>query len=191
MSRHICRFACSAGLAGALLGVTVSAVAAQAPLRSVKDGVYSAAQATRGRALYEEKCTGCHAHKMWGQDWPEKSVFDVYDVVKNFMPEDNPGSLTAAQTRDVVAYILQNNQLPVGKTELPEAETDLKLYVAEASRTLHLARLRYDQGYSAYLEVLDAQRTLNVAQLALIRNRQAYLSYTVDLMNALGGGWKG
>ena len=35
----------------------------------------------------------------------------------------------------------------------------------------------------------DAQRTLNDAQLALIRNRQALLSYSVDLMNALGGGW--
>lgn len=126
MSRHVWRFACSAGLAGALFGITLSAVAAQAPPRSVKDGVYSAAQATRGRALYEEKCTGCHANKMWGQDWPEKSVFDVYDVVKNFMPEDNPGSLSAAQTRDILAYILQNNKLPAGKVELPEAEADLK-----------------------------------------------------------------
>jgi len=43
---------------------------------------------------------------------------------------------------------------------------------------------------SAYLEVLDAQRTLNDAQLLLVRNRQAFLAYTVDLMNALGGGWQ-
>jgi multidrug efflux system outer membrane protein len=70
-----------------------------------------------------------------------------------------------------------------------EAEVDLQDYVAQSSRSLKLAQLRYEQGYSAYLEVLDAQRTLNIAQLALIRNRQAYLSYTVDLMNALGGGW--
>jgi hypothetical protein len=53
-------------------------------------------------------------------------VFDVYDVVKNFMPEDAPGSLPAAQTRDVVAYILQNNKLPAGGVELPEAEAELK-----------------------------------------------------------------
>ena len=70
-----------------------------------------------------------------------------------------------------------------------EAEVDLQDYVAQSARSLKLAQLRYEQGYSAYLEVLDAQRTLNIAQLALIRNRQAYLSYTVDLMNALGGGW--
>ncbi len=48
---------------------------------------------------------------------------------------------------------------------------------------------RYDSGYSAYLEVLDAQRTLNVARLELVRNRHLYLDFTVDLMNALGGGW--
>ncbi len=70
-----------------------------------------------------------------------------------------------------------------------ESEVDLRARVDQACGALRLAQERYDAGYSAYLEVLDAQRTLNDAQLALIRNRQAYLSYTVDLMNALGGGW--
>ena len=115
-----------AGLTAALFGLTFSVAAAQTPSRSVKDGVYTAAQATRGRALYEEKCVSCHANRMWGQDWPEKSVFDVYGIVKNFMPEDNPGSLSATQTRDVIAYILQNNKLPAGKVDLPAAVTDLK-----------------------------------------------------------------
>ncbi len=70
-----------------------------------------------------------------------------------------------------------------------DTENDLRERVDRASNTLRLATLRYDAGYSAYLEVLDAQRTLNDARLALVRNRQQYLAYTVDLMNALGGGW--
>ncbi len=70
-----------------------------------------------------------------------------------------------------------------------DSETDLQERVEQARAALRLAQLRYERGYSAYLEVLDAQRTLNDAQLAFIRNRQAYLSYTVDLMNSLGGGW--
>jgi outer membrane protein, multidrug efflux system len=70
-----------------------------------------------------------------------------------------------------------------------DSEQDLTTRVEQSRNTLRLARMRYDAGYSAYLEVLDAQRTLNDAQLALARNRQAYLAYTVDLMNALGGGW--
>ena len=126
MTSDLVRCARRFGLAGVLFGFAFTAVAAQSPSRSVKDGVYTPAQATRGRALYDEKCIACHANRMWGQDWPEKSVFDIYDVVKNFMPEDNPGSLTAAQTRDVLAYILQNNKLPAGKVELPDAEADLK-----------------------------------------------------------------
>jgi multidrug efflux system outer membrane protein len=70
-----------------------------------------------------------------------------------------------------------------------ETETDLVSRLDAARNALRLAQRRYEQGYSAYLEVLDAQRTLNDAQLTFIRNRQAYLSYTVDLMNSLGGGW--
>jgi mono/diheme cytochrome c family protein len=126
MPRHLSRHARWACLAPAFFALTIATALAQSPPRSVKDGVYTAAQATRGRAVYDEKCVGCHANRMWGQDWPEKSVFDVYDVVKNFMPEDAPGSLPAAQTRDVVAYILQNNKLPAGGVELPEAEAELK-----------------------------------------------------------------
>ena len=70
-----------------------------------------------------------------------------------------------------------------------EAEDDLRRRVDQAASTLKLANLRYNSGYSAYIEVLDAQRTLNDAQLALVRNRQQYLAFTVDLMNSLGGGW--
>ena len=126
MPLNLLRPARWAGLAVALSGFVLSVAAAQTPSRTVKDGVYSSTQATRGRALYEEKCESCHANRMWGADWPEKSVYDVYDIVKNFMPEDNPGSLSAPQTRDIVAYILQSNKLPAGKVELPEAEGDLK-----------------------------------------------------------------
>lgn len=70
-----------------------------------------------------------------------------------------------------------------------ETEVELNARVEQSRQALRLAGLRHDRGYSAFLEVLDAQRTLNDAQLAAIRNRQAYLSYTVDLMAALGGGW--
>jgi multidrug efflux system outer membrane protein len=82
-----------------------------------------------------------------------------------------------------VADALSNVQLAA------DTELDLRERVDRASHTLRLATMRYESGYSAYLEVLDAQRTLNDAQLALVRNRQLYLSFTVDLMNSLGGGW--
>jgi multidrug efflux system outer membrane protein len=71
-----------------------------------------------------------------------------------------------------------------------DAEEDLRVRADAARNSFKLAQLRYEAGYSAYLEVLDAQRTLNEADLAVVRNRQARLAASVDLMKALGGGWK-
>lgn len=68
--------------------------------------------------------------------------------------------------------------------------SDLQQSVDAAASALRLATRRYEVGYSPYINVLDAQRSLNVSQLALIRNRQNQLASTVDLMKALGGGWK-
>jgi len=69
------------------------------------------------------------------------------------------------------------------------ATADVQAKMDAARNALRLSRLRYEAGYSAYLEVLDAQRTANAAELALAQNRQAQLLYSVDLMKALGGGW--
>ena len=69
------------------------------------------------------------------------------------------------------------------------AESEVRIQVEAARRTLRLSRLRYDSGYSGYLDVLDATRTANVAELTLVQNRAARLNYSVDLIKALGGGW--
>ena len=68
-------------------------------------------------------------------------------------------------------------------------EQDLQLRAEAARNAQRLAGLRYEAGYSAYIEVLDAQRASNEAELALVRNRQSRLAASVDLMKALGGGW--
>lgn len=69
------------------------------------------------------------------------------------------------------------------------AVEDTLTKVNAARNALRLSRLRYESGYSGYLDVLDAQRSANAAELALVQNRQALLSYSIDLMKALGGGW--
>jgi multidrug efflux system outer membrane protein len=70
-----------------------------------------------------------------------------------------------------------------------ESEAELLARLQAARNALELSTLRYQSGYSPYLEVLDAQRTANDAELAFVRNRQARLGFSVDLMKALGGGW--
>ena len=68
-------------------------------------------------------------------------------------------------------------------------EEELRARLEAARNALELSGIRYESGYSPYLEVLDAQRTANDAELAFVRNRQARLAFSVDLMKALGGGW--
>ncbi len=58
-------------------------------------------------------------------------------------------------------------------------------------RSLHLARLRYDNGYSSYLEVLDAERTLFEVEIALASAQRDQLVAVVEIYRALGGGWAG
>lgn len=52
-----------------------------------------------------------------------------------------------------------------------------------------LAQLRFDNGRSAYLEVLDAQRDLFEAEQGLVELRRAELASIVALYAALGGGF--
>ena len=78
----------------------------------------------------------------------------------------------------------------VNLEETTASETDLLDRLQSARAALDLSNERYKSGYSPYLEVLDAQRTANDAAIAFVRNRQARLAFSVDLMRALGGGWK-
>ncbi|TMH38908.1 MAG: efflux transporter outer membrane subunit [Betaproteobacteria bacterium] len=77
----------------------------------------------------------------------------------------------------------------VSVRQTSSAEADYQASVDAARRALRLSRMRYEAGYSPYLEVLEAQRAANVSELAALRNRQSLLSASVDLMKALGGGW--
>jgi multidrug efflux system outer membrane protein len=60
----------------------------------------------------------------------------------------------------------------------------------DALRTYaHLARLRYEGGYTSYIEVLDAERSLFNAQLTYTQTQGVVLTSMVSLYKSLGGGW--
>ena len=61
--------------------------------------------------------------------------------------------------------------------------------VKALSETMRLAKLRYDAGYSTYLEFLDAESSLYSSQLALITAERDRLIASLTLYKALGGGW--
>ena len=52
-----------------------------------------------------------------------------------------------------------------------------------------LAQLRYDNGYTSYIEVLDAERTLFNVELSYTQNQGALFFSLINLYKAMGGGW--
>jgi len=52
-----------------------------------------------------------------------------------------------------------------------------------------LARLRYDEGYTSYLEVLDADRSLFNVELAHTTGQNVLFRSLINIYKSMGGGW--
>ena len=74
--------------------------------------------------------------------------------------------------------------------QLAEVVRSMSVMVRDLRKAVELARARYDNGYSAYLEVLDAERSLFDAEINLANSKSAHLNSVVKVCMALGGGWK-
>jgi mono/diheme cytochrome c family protein len=106
--------------------------AAASAERPTSSGVYTQAQAARGEGAYQTSCQSCHAKSEYTGDkfkvaWVSKTAFDIFDVIRSQMPEDNPGSLERAQYVDIVAYIFSLNAFPAGSADLPGDDAALKM----------------------------------------------------------------
>lgn len=98
------------------------------PRRTVWDGAYTEAQATRGTTAFGQSCASCHALTAEGKaplvgdafwkSFAQKSVGDLLDFTSKNMPNGNPGTLTEATYADIVALMLKSNGFPAGTTEL-------------------------------------------------------------------------
>ena len=113
----------------ALLAIAADGASAQpdgAPLR-----VFTAEQAERGRALYEEICVECHLSSLAGANeapplrgadfldaWGAGAVVDLADTIRVTMPPEDRNSLTPRQTYDLAAFVLQRNGAAAGDDAL-------------------------------------------------------------------------
>ena len=101
---------------------------------SVWDGVFTEDQVTQGAKLYEQQCIACHSDQpgvlsghgpspsIVGDDflfnWIDSSVADLFDVIRQTMPQAAPNSLDAQQYAEITAYVLSLNGFPSGEKPL-------------------------------------------------------------------------
>ncbi|HVZ48437.1 MAG TPA: cytochrome c [Gemmatimonadaceae bacterium] len=114
-----------------------TSVAGQGGALSTLAGVYTDAQATRGESTFNGTCLSCHVPSDYtGDSFQSKfvggTVFDMFDDIRQSMPQDNPGSLTNEQYTDLVAYLFKLNGLPTRDRELPAVIDSLKAIKVEA-----------------------------------------------------------
>lgn len=98
---------------------------------SIWDGVFTEAQAARGKQRYAASCGSCHSEDLLGasgpalvgesfmQRWNGTTVGDMVQTVRQTMPQDSPDSLGTPGYTDLIAYLLQSNSAPAGSAELP------------------------------------------------------------------------
>jgi mono/diheme cytochrome c family protein len=122
-------------------------VVASAQGKSTQDGIFTAAQATRGEAVFTRACASCHQADLSGDgqtpalvgkdfnvDFTDTTVGDLYDRTKVSMPADKPGSLTPGEAVDVIAFILSKGGFPAGTAELLADPAALKAIKFVASK---------------------------------------------------------
>ena len=123
----------SLALAAAVLAATSSVVAQQANPRNVRDGVYTADQALRGKSGYDGVCARCHGVPLTGSQgngptlkgpaflahWDKDTLGSLFTKIRDTMPRDSAGTLTDEVKLQILAYVLQQNGFPAGATELP------------------------------------------------------------------------
>jgi len=112
---------------------STSSVQTPAPQKTTKDKVFTKDQAARGADLYAKSCDRCHdpakvapgkkpAPPTIGakflETWQDKTLGELYATIFNTMPGDGVLILTADQTLDLMAHLLQANGFPAGETPL-------------------------------------------------------------------------
>ena len=125
-------------LVGALaLGLPATSEAQAGPglkpgeYKTVWNGVYTEAQAARGKAEYEASCLRCHTvdvdifnpdARMIGpaflERWREYDAESLYSFIRISMPRRDPGSLSDQAYLDIVAHLFESNLFPAGEEEL-------------------------------------------------------------------------
>ena len=109
-------------------------------VRTTLSGVYTADEANEGRDLYLGFCASCHAAvshtgPVFRLKWAGRPLSDLFSYMHANMPKNDPASLDDYQYGVLLAYILEMNKMPAGKTPLSPDSTDLAKIRIDTIRT--------------------------------------------------------
>ena len=99
----------------------------------------------------------------------QQTLFNYQSTIQNAFREVDDALIDQKRTRE---------QLEAQKRQVDA----LKEYA-------RIARLRYENGYTSYIEVLDAERSLFSAELSYTQTQGVLFQALVNLYKAVGGGW--
>jgi S-disulfanyl-L-cysteine oxidoreductase SoxD len=99
-------------------------------MSSVWDGVYTAAQAERGKQVYVGHCARCHGDDLansrnplsgdrFAEHWESRTLADLFHRIRDTMPPGEASTVGETDKLDAVAYLLKQNGFPEGRAELP------------------------------------------------------------------------
>jgi mono/diheme cytochrome c family protein len=124
--------------AAAFLGILNAGPVTAQTRRTVWDGVFTAEQAARGKAIFATTCMACHGADLSGGNgpglkgevfvnhWMEGSLDALFTRVKSMPP--NRANLGGVAYVDLVAFLLDTNAFPAGAQELKaEAIPDIQI----------------------------------------------------------------
>jgi hypothetical protein len=108
--------------------------------------------------------------------WHEFNVSVLFNLIRTTMPLDNPRALDTGTYLDILAYLLQNNEIPSGKQELTAAATEDTLLVGKngpqslpgSTPVDAVGCLSLDSGNGRFLtQAAEPNRTVNQWQASL------------------------
>jgi len=93
---------------------------------------FTAAQAERGKAIYQKNCQDCHGTTLdngefggaplkggyFRDHWGAGAVSALFGYVNTLMPPDRPGQLSPQSYADLTAFLLSSNGYAAGAEEL-------------------------------------------------------------------------